>query len=323
MTDRNTPDSITRAACQWLLAGAKAGSYQGPDPGPDHELSPLLAREFRGNDSRLPASARWFHLEQTVRPVLRRIHEEGLMVWAFKGFDLARSVYPFPGGRIMRDADLFTTTEDTPGILDAFKRSGWVCRTPGDGVLQSGIVSEVKAFRHGAMAELHTHIFYFPATFPGRLPDDLFENGRHLEPGLMGFAWHNALLMVLLHMITNPWIRPIWWADACLLAGKTDEAGTWKPFTRNALQTRLGNAVASPLETAATLGAPVPPRVTLMLKTGETRHHAILEATKTRRRVPTLLNLQHLSGWKRISWFHAMLWLVMTRQSPLRENRPE
>ncbi len=40
--------------------------------------------------------------------------------------------------------------------------------------------------------------------------------------------------MVLLHMITNTLIRPVWWADVCLLAGKVSEEGLWDRFVVNA-----------------------------------------------------------------------------------------
>ena len=317
MTDP-APDPVTRAVCRWLMDGAAEGSYNGPEAPPRHDLAALLSRESGNRDIRLAASAGWFHLEQTVRPVLESMAEAGISVWAFKGFDLARSVYPFPGGRPMRDADLFLEPRCFRKVLSCFERAGWTCMTPGDGVLSSGIVSEVKAVRHGAMVELHTHIFYFPAIFPGRLPADLFHDGRQLEPGLKGFAWHNALLMVILHMLTNRLTRPVWWADLCLLCVKVSEAGTWGQFTRNALLTRLGRSIGRILETAGALGAPVPGRAVQTLGASDCRCDAILDALRSRRGVPTLLNLKHLPGWRRVSWFHAMLWLAITRQSPLR-----
>jgi len=313
------PDPITRAACRWLLTGAEPGGYDGPDPPPNHDLRSLLSRERGDREASIAASARWLHLQQTLKPVLAGLEHD---VWAIKGFDLARSVYPFPGGRPMSDADLLVKPEHLRRAIDAFISQGWRVSNSGDGIMSSGIVSEVKAVKNGVMAELHTHIFYFPATFPGRLPPDLTMNCRPLERGLMGLAWHNALLIVTLHMITNTAIRPVWWSDTCLLAKMVEERGTWKEFTESALRTRLSRPVGGILKTAATLGAPVPEMVTSLLDVRNDRAEAVLSAIKARSALPTLLNLMHLPGWKRISWFHAILWLVLTRQSPLRAVRP-
>ncbi len=312
------PDPVTRAACHWLLTGAEPGGYEGPDPAPSHDLTSLLSKERGDRDTRLAASAGWFHLEQTLKPVLNNLEHQ---VWAIKGFDLARSIYPFPGGRPMSDVDLLVKPEHQRSVAGTFKKMGWQILDSGDGIMSSGIVSETKAMKNGVMAELHTHIFYFPATFPGRLPRDLTQNGRPLEPNLLGLAWHNALLIVILHMITNAVIRPVWWADVCLLAKKIEEQGTWKEFTRNALHTRLSNPMKEILTTAAALGAPVPKRVTDLLSERNDQAEALLTAIKARRGLPTLLNLKHLTGWKRVSWFQAMLWLALTRQSPLRGVR--
>lgn len=314
-----TPDQVTQAVCRWLLSGAESGGYAGPDPPRNHDLESLLSRERGDRDARLAASAGWFHLEQTLKPVLRLLKAD---LWAIKGFDLARSVYPFPGGRPMRDADFFVKPGELNSVTGTFRKNGWQVMHSGDGITRAGIVSEVKAVKNRAMAEFHTHIFYFPATFPGKLPRDLFENGRYLEPNLMGLAWHNALLMVILHMITNPAIRPVWWTDVCLLAKKVDEQRTWKKFTGNALGTRLSRPVGDVLRTAAELGAPVPKRVTDLLNEKNDRAEAMLTAIKSRRGVPTLLNLMQMQGWRRVAWFHAMLWLALTRQSPLR-GRPQ
>lgn len=309
------PDPVTRAACRWLLAGGEPGRYDGPEPPAGHDLGCLLSSERGDRDTRLSASAGWLRIQQTLQPVLTRLDHD---VWAIKGLDLARSVYPFPGGRPMSDADLLLRRENLGSAVQTFRRLGWLVTHPGDGVMSSGIVSEVKAVKNGVMAELHTHIFYFPATFPGRLPSDLTLNGRPLEPGLMGLSWHNALLTVVLHMTTNRAIRPVWWCDTCLLAGKVQEHDTWPEFTRNVLGTRLSRPVGEVLRTAAELGAPVPERVTAMLDVGDPRAEAVLNAIKARRAIPTLLNIRHLTGWRRISWMYAMFWLALTGQSPQR-----
>jgi len=318
MKNREKPDAVTEAVCEWLLEGGEPGAYSGPDPGRTHGLSPLLAKEAGHADISLSMAADWFRREQVLSPVLKRISEEGAALWAVKGFDLARSVYPFPGGRPMCDADLFLKREDRLRILSIFKQCGWSGTSPGDGIFTADIVSEMKLYKHRTMVELHSHIFYFPATFPGNLPADLFENSRHLEPGLNGFAWHNALLMVLIHMLTNVTVRPVWWVDICLLCAKITEDSTWRKFTRNAFDTRLGCEIASALSVASeSLGAAVPRQVIQVLNTDDGRTD-ILDKLRTGQKVPTLMNLKCLTGWKRISWFFALLWLILTRQSPLR-----
>ena len=321
MKNNVRPDAITEAACRWLLSGGVPGTYTGPDPGIAHGLSSLLAKETGQKDISLFAAAGWFRKEQIIRPVLERIGKEGAVVWAFKGFDLARSVYPFPGSRPMADADLFVEKKNRHRILSIFEKSGWTKGSPGDGIFNADIVSEMKMYRHGVMVELHTHIFYFPATFPGKLPGDLFENGRLLEPGLMGFAWHNALLLVLIHMLTNCEMRPVWWVDTCLLCRKVSEAGIWNAFARNASETKLGDALGSLLVTAAdVLGAPVPAKVIEVLSRNGSGKECIVEKLKAGQKKPTLMNLKHLTGWKKVSWAYALLWLVLTGQHPLRRN---
>jgi hypothetical protein len=313
------PDAITQAACRWLLAGGAPETYTGPEPSPDHDLAPLLSRESGRQDIGLSSAGMWFRQEQVIRTVLERIAEEHTEVWAVKGFDLARSVYPCPGGRPMSDADLFMEGGNRQRILRIFHQSGWVTASPGGGIFTSGIVSEMKMHRHGVMVELHTHIFYFPATFPGKLPPDLFENGRHLEPGLMGFAWHHALLLVLIHLVTNRVTRPVWWVDVCLLCNKVTEAGSWEAFTRNAMMTNLGNALAEVLATTGSvLGAPVPQGVVAALGKFDSGREGILDQLTSRRKVPTLLNLRYLTGWKRVSWFYAMMWLALAGRTTLR-----
>jgi hypothetical protein len=311
------PDAITEAACRWLSSGGIPGAYSGPVPGVSHDLAPLLAREMGRKDIILSSSGVWFRLEQIVRQVLQRISEAGIEVWGIKGFDLARSVYPLPGGRPMCDADLFVEDRNRQKILSIFSQSGWSRGSPGDGIFNAGIVSEMKMFKQGVMAELHTHIFYFPATFPGKLPSDLFENGRILEPGLMGFAWHNALLIILLHMLTNIRIRPVWWVDISLLCKKISESGSWKEFTRVAYETKLGNSIAYLLSIASCkLEAPVPEKVLSVLCGSRSGREGIIERLKAGRKVPTLLNLIHLTGWRKISWFYSLLWLLLTGQRP-------
>lgn len=321
MRNKAVPDEITKAACRWLLGGGTEGEYTGPAPPEGHDLAPLLSRETGSRELSLSSAAAWLRLEQIVRPVLQRIARMNLNIWAVKGFDLARSVYPFPGGRTMCDADLMLEMRSLNPVLDIFREMGWSRSSPGEGVFRSGIVSEMKLCRHAAMVELHTHIFYFPATFPGKLPEDLFSSGRELEPGLNGFLWHNALLMVLLHAVTNKSIRPVWWTDICLLCRRVEDTGTWDRFCRSSWYSRLGKPLADLLRAASNeLNAPVPDEVTVFLaeNCGEGK---VAEKLKAGRRKPTITNLIHLRGWKKISWLYSLFYLLLTGQSPLRERQ--
>jgi hypothetical protein len=319
MKKTTQPDVITIAACRWLLSGAEAGCYSGPEPGSMHGLSPLLSGETGMREISLSCAAMWLRLEQTIRPVLKSIAENNTTVWAAKGFDLARSVYPFPGGRPMCDADFFIRKSEYNLVLNEFSRSKWLIVSPGDGVFTSGIVSEIKMIRHEVIAELHTHIFYFPATFPGKLPADLFQGGRLLEPGLMGFAWHNALLIVILHLLTNSSIRPVWWVDITLLCAKVTETDTWELFAKNAFGTMLGNSIASTLEVARKqLEAPVPERVIHTLQNLESSRDVILQQLRRGKKIPTILNLRYLPSWKRIAWLAALFKLLLTNGQPLK-----
>ena len=303
------------------MNGCIPNGYDGPDPGSTHDLSPLLSRETGSRELYLKSVASWFRQEQIINPTLEKLEAEGSRIWAFKGFDLARSVYPFPGGRQMCDADFMVEESHLQHVISIFRAEGWEIRTPGIGVFNSGIVSELKMHRMGSGAEIHTHIFYFPGTFPGRLPPDLYNEGRLLEPGLMGFAWHNALLLCLIHMLTHTDLRPAWWVDICLLCAKVTEADSWKRFAGNAWGTCLGRPLASLLSTATTsLGAPVRPEVISMLESDRRGRDGIIEKLKTQSKVPTLLNLLHMTGWKRVSWFFPILWLALTGQHPLRRN---
>lgn len=312
------PDAVTRAACRWLLDGAVPGTYAGPLPAPEHALAPLLSGETGRGDIRLTSELLWYRQERIIRPVLERIALRELRIWAFKGFDLARSVYPVPGGRPMGDADLFLEPGTRQAILRAFHEEGWSRGSTGDGEFSSGIVSEMKMHRRGILVELHTHVFYFPATFPGRLPPDLFAGGRPLGAGLMGFDWHHALLLVLLHLLTNRVTRPAWWTDVCLLGGKVGEAGSWGAFVRDAGMTRLGHAMSHPLRTASEeLGAPVPRRVIEALQRQDASREGVLEQLLGRPKIPTLLNLRYLTGWRRISWSCALLSRLLDRRASL------
>lgn len=312
------PDTVTAAACEWLLRGGSRGGYCGPDPGPGHDLTPLLARETGRERELLLFEAMWVRMEEVVRPALEAVERCPGSVWAFKGCDLARSLYPFPGARPMGDLDLFVRTAEAACVIDAFTGCGWSAGTPGRGIFSAGIVSEMKMQRLGVLAELHSHIFYFPATFPGRLPRDLFQEGRALRPGLMAFSWHNSLLMVVLHMLTNSGVRPVWWVDVCLLCREVCESSSWRDFARNARETLLGRSVSSVLRIASSrLGAPVPEEVMVSLENSRSCADAVLPGLRAGRKLPTLMNLRYLRGWRKISWFYALFCMILLRRRPV------
>ncbi len=319
MTRFQRPDEITTAAGRWLLDGGAPGHYSGPDPGEGHDLSPLLSRELGRERLALASQACWVRLEEMTRPVLDMIASSGERVWAFKGFDFARSLYPFPGARPMGDSDLFIRPGSIATVKDAFLRNGWSMGTPGDGILQSGIVSELKFRREGVTVEVHTHVFYFPATMPGRLPKDLFHGCRSLLPGLEGFSWHNALLMEVLHLLTHTEIRPVWWIDTALLCGRLQESGQWRSFASNALATGLSGSISEILAHAVdSMGAPVPERVLQVLGQERGRGENILKHLRAGRRIPTLFNLVRLNGWRRVSWMMTLFGLLITGRKPLK-----
>lgn len=321
MKNNYQTDLVTKETCKWLSKGARSGQYTGPKPELNHGLIPLLSRELALTEVNLQSTAMWFKQEQILRKVLIKIDKAGIVVWAVKGYDLSRSVYPFPGGRPMCDADLFIQEKDRQKALSVFLDDGWTRVSPGDGVFTSGIVSEMKMLKQGLMAELHTHIFYFPATFPGKLPYDLFTDGRLLEPGLMGFAWHNALLLVIIHLLTNTSIRAVWWIDIYLLCNKITESDGWEKFLVNAKSTNLCNSIALPLATSMNdLGALVPKWVIKTLREQSSGRDKILTELKKGKKIPTLLNIKHLTGWKKLSWSFALFWLILSGKNPLKKE---
>jgi hypothetical protein len=316
-TDPTTFDPVLEYACRWLGSG---DAFEGPDPS-GHELAPLLSRVTGRRELYLAAAAEWFRSEQTVMPVLRRLEDSGARLWAVKGADLARSVYPFPGARTMCDVDFLVEREFLDAALESFACCGWEVRSTGWGVFTSGIVSELKFSRNGIRAELHTHPFYFPATLPGRLPGDLYEGGRRLADGLLGLGWHNALLYCILHMLTNSVRRPVWWVDLYLLAGRVSAAGTWLRFSRGAAGTGLGGAVSDLLsEAVLRTGAPVPSGVIGALAECRSGRETVLAGLTGASGRPSLTNLRCLPGWRRVSWGLAVLWLRITGGSILRSG---
>ncbi|MBD3370255.1 hypothetical protein GF402_07835 [Candidatus Fermentibacteria bacterium] len=319
--ERLIPDQVTAAACRWLLDGAAEGRYRGPRPPLDHELAPLLSTETGRPRLGLSSAAAWTRIHQTMAPALRRLDRAGVHVWAIKGYDLALSVYPRPGSRPMRDADLMVRTEDLPVVRNVLKTLGWSEASPGDGLLYSGIVAECKYQKGSVLVETHTHPFYYPALYPGRLPPDLLEDGRSLGPGLRGLNWRYAMLIVAVHALTSPPLRAVWWTDLALLSATVDESVGWAGFSFWACNSGLGPGVGRLLQTLRRrTGAPVPRRVIDVLLAAPDRSVVLSSIRKGGGR-PTLRNVLALRGWRKLSFAVCTIFRVFGSRPPLTGSR--
>jgi len=309
------PDSTTVNACRWLSAPGEKAAV----PAPDHDLFPMLSAGNSCGSDRLVYSAEHFRKQQVITPVADLIAQRSIPVWVFKGFDLAESLYPFPGARSMNDVDIYIRTTDRQQVVSCFRADDWQLLSPGYGTFTSNIVSELKAFKNGVLVEVHTHIFYFPATFPGRLPCDLFSSWRELSGGFRGFDWHNALLLVLLHMALNPVLRPVWWVDVFLLARKVDRFGMWNKFAVNAAGTELGRTLAFLLSASADyLDAPVPGSVIEFLKLCSSRDY-ILNGLLGKSPIPSITNLLCCRDWRALSMLLPILLPLVKRRTLLHQ----
>jgi hypothetical protein len=57
-----------------------------------------------------------------------------------------------------------------------------------------------------------------------------------------------------------------------------------------------------------------------VLRMSNSGREDIIEKLKSGSKVPTLLNLRYMTGWRKVSWLYALFWLVLTGQHPLRRN---
>jgi hypothetical protein len=245
----------------------------------------------------------------------------GLEVWAIKGYDLAISLYPSPRSRPMRDADLLVRADQLSAVRSVLKAGGWAEWSPGEGLLSSGIVAECKFRKGSVLLETHTHPFFYPALFPGRLPPDLLRDGRLLEPGLRGLRWPDAMLVVAVHALTNRYFRPVWWTDLALLCRVVGNCGGWPRFSFWASRSGLGPSVARMLEALAQrTAAPLPGGVVKTLSRAPDRS-GVLSSLRRGGGRPTARNLLALRGWRRLAFAVCTLFRALGSRPPMTRSR--
>lgn len=300
------PDEYAVSWLDWRFSGAK-GEYPGPVPPCDHVLHPLLAGGVQGG-SRLQAGGGWTRMIETVRPALQGLADEGLRVWAWKGLDYALSLYPTPWTRPMYDLDLLVEREYLNGVLSVMTAYGWTSPPGEKALFDSGVISELRLFRSGVLVEVHTHPFYFPSIFPGRLPEDLFSQARGLMPGLVGLAHEHRLLLALLHHCQKSSSRQHYWVEEVLLADEVSRSGKW---------TRLGPALAAAglaFETGTLLGivsklpgSTVPEDLPGELIGGSEGASRLLGMMRAGGGMPTLACMVSLKGHRRLSYMYGLM----------------
>jgi len=315
-------DPVTAAACHWAGRGFPPGGYEGPAPPGDHPLRPLLGSASGAGEGRsraLELAAGWLRRNRALEEPCRLMRRAGLRPVAVKGWDLSQSVYPFLGARPMGDVDLMVRPSQLRRAELAFTSLGWNALCPGRPLLTSGTVSELKLVSpEGILVELHTHSFYFPALFPGRLPDSLYEPCRRLEPGLGAPSWPATLMMLLVHALTESENIPRQWVDIAAACGKLSGGGGWPELCLWLSRSGLGPAAGKMLAAAAEAGAPVPESVPSALSACPDRSR-ILAALRYRRGAPTLLAAL-LGGWRGAGLGAAQLYRILFGGGPLRRR---
>lgn len=254
-----------------------------------------------------PVTARLVAVEGALEPVLESLAGQGVGVWAWKGIDYARSLYPDPSMRSMSDADLFVRPRDMRSTAGAFLRSGWTMMNPGAPLLTSMVVGAVTLRRGSLDADLHCHPLYFPWALPGRLPPDLFESPRRCGRLLLGFRWAHATLLHLLHMSSHRRRRPEWWLDLALLCGRMTPSD-WLSLSYWGAASGLGGSLAVILEDCmASTGRGAPGRALEALRRGPSREGMAALAARGRG-LPTVSAALAGTGWRRTSFCAAMIY---------------
>jgi len=240
---------------------------------------------------------------ETLRPSLDDILREGARVWAWKGLDYALSLYPSPWTRPMHDIDLIVELKYLDRVLSVLNRAGWRTRSAEAFAFRSGRVSELRLFRSGALLEIHTHPFYYPSLFPGRLPVDLFDSGSELLPGLLRFPVEHAFLLALLHHCQEGSSRQIGWVDEALLAAAAARRSAWPRLGVALAATRLGTEISAILGVIAGMpGTGVPPGTAAALAAGGRGPDRLLSFYRTGSGLPTLACLLSMRGGRSVSY---------------------
>ena len=269
------------------------------------ELSAMLMQGALDPAVRMAASASWDYLLEVTAPALGAMHRAGIPVWAWKGFDFARTLYPSPWMRPMRDADLLVTRRDFDGAVNSFVSAGWEEVAPGRPLITSGLVGGVVLSVGRVSVDLHSSPLHFPATLPGRLPGDLLEGGRAIAPGLLAPSFRHSLLLCVMHLLSHRPPRQIWWVDCALLADRLD-ARDWRAFSFDAVRTGLGREMGAALLAAREgMGARVPPGVISALSSVRSRGR-LFGLTGLRGGMATLAALVCSRGWRKTSFAAAL-----------------
>ncbi len=281
-----------------------------PPPG----LAEALSRIESGTAARGPGrarmsrvTARLISVEGALEPVLESLAAQGMGVWAWKGLDYARSLYPDPSLRSMSDADLFVRPCDMRPAAGAFVRAGWTMMDPGAPLVTSMVVSAVTVRRGSVEADLHCHPLYFPWALPGRLPPDVFESPRRCGGLLLGFRWTHAMLFHLLHMSSHTRRRPQWWLDLALLCGRMTPQD-WRALSYWGAASGLGGSLAAILEDCmSSTGRGAPSRAIEALRRGPSRE-GFRTLAAGGRGLPTLSAALAGTGWRRTSFLFALIY---------------
>ena len=320
---------MTIAASRWLLDRG-AGPYHGPVPPPGHDTAPLLSTAPGDSLGRLRASAFWIGWETCLLPVLTALSEMGHAVTAFKGIDYVYRIYP--EGSLRRpasDVDLLVDRESGRALDRILGRMGWIRHDPGEPLVASGLVGEVKYTRHGRLLELHYHPLYFPCNLPGRLPENILDGSdstKHPFPGMRLMSLPDALLLHLLQMAYTIPPRQMWWIDLALLAARmgVDSPGeSWRRFAIGARATRAGLLLRSILEVAIDcLGLRVPSAVmSSMYDPGSDRSELVSRIARGRRGIPTFLAASACHDWRLLPFVMSTIYRIATGRPPQGRRR--
>jgi len=316
------PGQPSEAAIESLAAARasrpspRAAALAGADP----DLAPLLFQQEAPPALRLSAAAWWDMLVESVSAPIAILRSQGVPVWAWKGFVYARTLYPAPWTRPMRDVDLLVRRVDFDAVTNSFVSTGWSATSPIRPLLTSGIVSSITLSRGVAMVDLHSSPSYFPCLIPGVLPPDLLELREEISPGLYRLSPEHSLATSAIHFLSHRPPRQIWWVDLALLSEAVGREGSWMAFSHCACRTGLGNRIGSVLSIIRnSMGIRVPREVTDALSRSSDRGRLFGLAAEGRGR-PSVSAALCSRGWQKASFVAALLYRAAMR---LPASRPE